>query len=107
MPLLSLTMAMSALFVIDIQKDLASIPGTKIPHSDRVVLAAEKAIAGVRGEIDRSRGDGQQPHWMIVFVQHEEDETQGALVRGTEPWGLVFEPREHDEHEMVVGKTTR
>ena len=42
-----------------------------------------------------------------MFVQHEEPPEEGALVRGSKPWELVFEPEAGNESEILVGKTTR
>ncbi|KAB5517470.1 Isochorismatase-like protein [Coniochaeta sp. 2T2.1] len=97
--------ARTALFVIDIQNDLATDPATRIPHASRIIDAAGKVLASTRRQLDGSRQDASRP--LIVFVQHEEDASSGALVRDTEPWKLVFEPREGDGDEILVGKRTR
>ena len=94
----------TALFVIDIQNDLATDPRTQIPHADRVKKATTQILAAARGVITRNQSD------IIVFVQHEETPESGPLVRGSEPWKLVFEPSEGglaDGREILVYKTTR
>jgi hypothetical protein len=35
---------------------------------------------------------GQEPLIEILFIQHEEDAASGNLVRGSEPWELVYSP---------------
>jgi nicotinamidase-related amidase len=100
-------MSRTALFVIDIQNDLATLPQTRIPHAQRIRDAGTQILAAARGYIDRhtAANAATPPLLAIVFVQHEEPPESGALVRGSEPWKLVFEPRD-DASEMLVGKTT-
>ncbi|KAM5352051.1 hypothetical protein ACJ41O_004774 [Fusarium nematophilum] len=93
----------SALFVVDIQHDLATDPKTKIPHAARIRNAGEKILGAARGIADAYRA----PSPLIVFVQHEETPESGPLVRGTEPWKLVFEPDTTNDREILVSKTTR
>lgn len=100
-------MSRSALFVIDIQRELAQDPKTRIPHAERLCSASEKILAAARGVIDSYRSKDQRSPSVIVFVQHEERPDEGTLVRGTEPWKLVFEPRQGVEEEVLVAKTTR
>jgi nicotinamidase-related amidase len=98
-----------ALFVIDIQNDLATDPATRIPHASRVRDAAGQVLVATRSQLDsarQSRQASQDQRPLIVFVQHSEDPSSGPLVRGTEPWELVFPPRGGDADEIVVGKTT-
>lgn len=101
------TMPRSALFVIDIQRELAYDPKTQIPHADRIRSAGEKILSAARGIIDQYRTAQKQSPSVIVFVQHEEKPDQGTLVRDTEPWRLVFEPRDGVQEERLVAKTTR
>lgn len=100
-------MSRSALFVIDIQRELAQDPKTRIPHAERVCSAGEKILAAAREIVDSYRVTGQQSPSIIVIVQHEEKPEEGTLVRGTEPWKLVFEPRDGVKEERLVSKTTR
>ncbi|KAM0416979.1 hypothetical protein ACHAPT_013003 [Fusarium lateritium] len=93
----------SALFVIDIQHDLVGDPKTEIPHAARIRDAGEVILSAAR---DISKTSGTQPP-LIVFVQHEEAPEDGSLIKGTEPWKLVFEPRMTDDREILVPKTTR
>ena len=95
----------TALFIIDIQKDLAANLKTQIPHAERVKKAATQILASARQVIakDTNKSD------IIVFVQHEETPESGPLVRGSEPWKLVFEPDEAGlalGREVLVYKTT-
>lgn len=100
-------MPRSALFVIDIQRELAQDLKTRIPHADRVCGAGEKILLTARNIIDSYRSKDQQSPSIIVFVQHEENAEEGTLVSGTEPWKLVFEPRDGVSEEILVAKTTR
>ncbi|KAL2694631.1 hypothetical protein Neosp_001216 [[Neocosmospora] mangrovei] len=93
----------SALFVIDIQHDLARDPKTEIPHAARIRDAGEVILSAARG-ISQT-GGAQSP--LIVFVQHEEPPEEGPLVKGSEPWKLVFEPQTNNSREILVSKTTR
>lgn len=98
--------ARTALFVIDIQGELARDPATQIPHAGRVVQAGQKILQAARRAIKNGRGntDSSIPS-IIVFVQHEE--TNGTLLRGSEAWQLVLPPQSGVETEMLVAKTTR
>lgn len=100
-------MPRSALFVIDIQRELAHDPKTRIPHAERVCSASERILSAARGIIDAYRCREQQSPSIIVVVQHEEEPAKGNLVRGTEPWRLMFEPRDGVQEEVLIAKKTR
>lgn len=100
-------MPRSALFVIDIQRELADDAKTQIPHADRICSAGEKILSAARGIVDQYRTAQKKSPSVIVFVQHEEKPDEGTLVRDTEPWRLVFEPRDNVQEERLVAKTTR
>lgn len=104
---LHFAMSRSALFVIDIQRELAQDPKTQIPHAERVCSAGDQILVEARRIIDSYRTEGQRSPSIIVFVQHEERPEDGTLLRDTEPWRLVFEPRQGVEEEVLVAKTTR
>ena len=89
----------TALFIIDIQNDLATDPKSKIPHADRIKAAGEEILSAARLQ--------QGAPQIIIFVQHEEQPEDGPLVRGSEPWKLVFEPREDAPRERRIPKWTR
>ncbi|RAH69761.1 Isochorismatase hydrolase [Aspergillus aculeatinus CBS 121060] len=95
-----------ALFVIDIQKELAVDPTTRVPHADRVIASAEGTLNAIRSVIDSCREKNQPSPWAIYFIQHEESSASGTLLRGSEPWELVFTPRVDVEEELVVAKKT-
>ena len=97
----------TALFVIDIQNDLATDPETRVPHSQRIRAAGEKILATARTILAAQDGKPGSPRSVIVFVQHEEQPGDGPLVRGTEPWELVFEPDGDAPGERRVHKWTR
>jgi hypothetical protein len=99
-------MPKTALFVIDIQHELARDPKTEIPHASRICDAGHLLLARARSAIDAKRGDGLPVDMSIVFVQHEENEANGTLVRGSSAWELIFQPRLGDGHEMLVAKST-
>lgn len=94
-------MGRTALFVIDIQNEMAGNAKTEIPTADRIREAGTKILETSRGLVAPS---GTQPA-LIVFVQHEEKPENGSLVRGTEPWKLVFNPNEGAKDEILVAKT--
>ncbi|KAK5653657.1 hypothetical protein OQA88_8687 [Cercophora sp. LCS_1] len=95
----------TALFVIDIQNDLITDPKTRIPAADRIREAGTRILSVARTVID-SRDPSTPSPLVLVFVQHEDLPGKGPLKKDTEPWGLVFEPRE-SEDEVLVHKTTR
>ncbi|KAJ9131734.1 hypothetical protein NKR23_g11594 [Pleurostoma richardsiae] len=97
----------SALFVIDIQNDLARDPNTQIPHAARVVAAGEQIVSAARAAIKSQHLWTEDSLSSILFVQHEEKPEEGPLVRGTAPWELVFQPQAGADNEMLVHKTTR
>lgn len=97
----------TALFIIDIQKDLAEIEKTKIPHAERVKSATAQILASARKILFSQPAKNND---VIVFVQHEETPDRGPLQRGSREWELVFEPSEEglgDGREILVGKNTR
>ncbi|KAK4113237.1 Isochorismatase hydrolase [Canariomyces notabilis] len=98
-------MATTALFIIDIQNDLATDPKTQIPYAERIREAGDKILSAARRIVD-SQQDAQ-PSPVLVFVQHEEKPEDGPLIRGSDAWGLVFEPRADCRSEMLVHKNTR
>ncbi|UNI23933.1 hypothetical protein JDV02_009722 [Purpureocillium takamizusanense] len=98
-------MPRTALFVIDIQKELADDPQTEIPHAARIRDAGDRILDAARN-LASSVPQGKQPA-LIVFVQHEERPEQGTLANGSEPWKLVFNPREGAKDEILVAKITR
>ncbi|KAK4233182.1 Isochorismatase-like protein [Achaetomium macrosporum] len=102
----------TALFVIDIQNDLTTDPKTRIPHADRIRAAGTKMLSVARELLEsnnHTHPDRSEvpPPALIVFVQHEENPKDGPLVRGSEPWKLVFEPRADAPYERLVAKRTR
>lgn len=96
----------TALFVIDIQNDLAADPATQIPHAERVKAVGDQILYAARTALEAQNAGPGIPN-MIVFVQHEEKPESGPLVRGSEPWKLVFEPRPDAKEERLVSKWTR
>lgn len=96
-------MSRSALFVIDIQGELAVDPKTRIPHVECIKpTAGDKILAAARAIIDSFRHKGAQSPSIIVFVYHE-DET---MMEGSDPWRLIFDPRDGVEEEILVAKST-
>lgn len=96
----------TALFVIDIQKAIASDPETEIPHAERVRSATADVLAAVARFVYQAPDDS---HDIIVYVQHEETPDRGTLQRGTSGWELVFNPKEeylNSGREMLVSKNT-
>ncbi|KAF4961472.1 hypothetical protein FGADI_222 [Fusarium gaditjirri] len=95
-----MSVPVSALFVIDIQKDLASDDKTEIPHAERIRDAGEQILKV-------ARGIAADPKPIIVFVQHEESPESGPLVKGSKPWELVFENDPNNTRELLVSKNQR
>ncbi|KAL2871691.1 cysteine hydrolase family protein [Aspergillus lucknowensis] len=94
-------MAETALFVIDIQAELVSIPDTAIPHAARIREAGERILTKARTQTS--------PKPLIVIVQHSEDpgSPNATLIAGSPAWELAFPPQGNEGDEMLVGKTTR
>lgn len=95
-----MTTPRTALFVIDIQKDLALDPKTQIPHAERIRHAGAEILSSFR-----SIRSNLKP--VIVFVQHEESPDRGPLVKGSDPWKLVFENDPSRTNERLVSKDQR
>lgn len=98
-----------ALFVIDIQNDNATDLETKIRNADRIRHAGSAILEASRQTLGAHRATkpSSPPPILIVFVQHEDLPGKGTLLRDTEAWKLVFEPRAGVEEEIHVHKTTR
>ncbi|KAK4642182.1 hypothetical protein QC761_507340 [Podospora bellae-mahoneyi] len=100
----------TAILVVDIQNSLATDSGTKIPHAARVCEAGTSILQVARQIRDtRVREHSLPPGFITVFVQHQESPEEGLLVFGTDPWGLVFKPRQGLENgeDFVVAKSVR
>ncbi|KIM96859.1 hypothetical protein OIDMADRAFT_58410 [Oidiodendron maius Zn] len=97
-------MTRTALFVIDIQGELAQDPKTEIPHAKRIREAGDAILTKAREAIDKARANGQHSDLEIVIVQHEEKPEEGTMIRGSKSWELVFAPREGDDTEILVSK---
>ncbi|KAM3467074.1 hypothetical protein BB8028_0001g08060 [Beauveria bassiana] len=104
-------MPRTALFVIDIQNELAGHPQTEVPGAARIRSAGSQILRISRALADAAAAtppEEQQNPALTVFVQHEESpESGGTLVRGAEPWKLVFPPREDAVDEILIAKTTQ
>ncbi|KAF5553577.1 KGD2-2-oxoglutarate dehydrogenase complex E2 component [Fusarium mexicanum] len=96
----TMSVPVSALFVIDIQKDLASDDKAEVPHAERIRDAGEQIL-------EVARGIAADPKPIILFVQHEESPESGSLVKGSKPWELVFENDPNNTRELLVSKVTR
>lgn len=92
----------SALFVIDVQNALATALATRIPYAERLKPVLTEVLRVARGL--PSKDSEEAP--IIVFVQHSQPPEDGALVRGTKPWDLVFGPEANNANEFVIHKTT-
>ncbi|KAH7393797.1 Isochorismatase-like protein [Phaeosphaeria sp. MPI-PUGE-AT-0046c] len=100
-------MARTALFVIDIQVELADNATTEIPHAERIRRAGTGILQKTRQVIDTASEHGRAQDLEIVFVQHEQVAENGPLVKGSKPWELVFKPRENNKWERLVSKDVR
>lgn len=98
--------ARTALFVIDIQSELASDPTTAIPHAARIRGAGSALLDRARAAIDESYPSSNLE---IIIVQHAEnpdDNPDATMIKGSKAWELVFPPRAACADERLVGKTT-
>lgn len=89
-----------ALFVIDTQAELVSIPSTAIPHAARIC-----EVGGVI--LDRARRV-PSTELEIIVVQHCEDasDPNATLIPGSKEWQLTLPPQDGAKNERVVRKTT-
>lgn len=97
----------TALFIIDIQNDLAQDPATEIPAAQRIRDSATTIIKRARSTIHAHVQRGEPSLLVLIFVQHEEAPEEGPLRRGSRPWELVFPPSPSSALERLVAKTTR
>src|SRR5579883_1888148 len=99
-------MTETALFVIDIQNDLAGCADTEIPDAQRIRDAAATLLKNSRSVIRDAVEKDKIPSITLAFVQHEESPDKGLLNKGTKPWELVFPPSATNACEQLVSKTT-
>ena len=97
-------MVRTALFVIDIQTELAEDSRTEIPHAARIRDVGTILLSKARTAIDNEITRGRDTNLSIIIVQHHDIPGNGSLVKGSKPWELVFKPR--DNTERIVEKTT-
>ncbi|KAF2502998.1 Isochorismatase hydrolase [Lophium mytilinum] len=100
-------MPRTALFVIDIQRDLALDSLTEIPAAARIRDAGASILAATRAKIDAAREQSKDSDFTVVFVQHEEKPEDGVMIKGSVPWELVFKPIEGATEERLVAKSVR
>ncbi|KAF2821295.1 Isochorismatase hydrolase [Ophiobolus disseminans] len=100
-------MARTALFVIDIQVELAQNAATEISHAERIRDGGTQILQSARQAIDSASEHERVPDLEIVFVQHEEVAEKGPLVKGSKAWKLVFKPRDDNRWERLVSKDVR
>lgn len=93
----------TALFIIDVQNALAYTPASRVPHAERLTTVLQEVLSTARS-LPAPKNSTETP--IIVFVQHSQPPEDGALVKGTEPWQLVFKPDQSNPNEMLVHKTT-
>ncbi|KAL3954598.1 hypothetical protein ACCO45_010161 [Purpureocillium lilacinum] len=82
-------MPRTALFVVDIQNELAGDPQTEIPHAARIRAAGDKILSAARN-LASSAPEGKQPA-LIVFRALE----------------TRVQPHDGAKDEILVAKTTR
>ncbi|KAF7618557.1 Isochorismatase-like protein [Aspergillus flavus] len=94
-------MPKTALFVVDTQAGLISIPDTAIPHSARIWEVGNKIL-------DRARNVAST-ELEIVIVQHSDDaeDPNASLLPGTKEWELSLPMKVGGNNERIVSKTTR
>jgi len=97
-------MPKTALFVIDIQDDLAGEGNPNAsPYAARVRAAGTEILKRARAAVDDAEKQKSASPLDLIFVQH--DDTEGPLIRGLDSWKLVFEPDKSRTTERLVSKT--
>ncbi|KAJ5618257.1 hypothetical protein N7528_006900 [Penicillium herquei] len=93
-------MPKKALFVIDTQAELVSIPSTAMPHAARICEVGTNILNRARTQPAKELD--------IIFVQHSDnpEDPNATLLRGKEAWKLALPPHDDAENERVVHKTT-
>jgi hypothetical protein len=92
-----------ALFVIDVQKYLIAGPDA-VPGALEVRQAIGDILESVR---QRNDSDESSRKTKIVFVQHDDKDSNDPLHKGKHTWELEFSPREDDNAELLVSKDVR
>jgi nicotinamidase-related amidase len=100
-------MPSQALFVIDVQHELARDSAARVPHADRVCHNVDAVVTKARRYVDETKDSGGASDLLIVVVQHTETPEEGTLVKGSKEWELVFPPRDDCQEEILVEKSTR
>ncbi|KAJ6014291.1 hypothetical protein N7540_008882 [Penicillium herquei] len=93
-------MPTKALFVIDTQAELVSIPSTAMPYGSRICEVGTTILNRARTRPAKELD--------IIMVQHSDNpkDPNATLIRGTEAWKLALPPLEDAENESIVHKTT-
>lgn len=91
-----------ALFVIDVQVDLAQDPATQIADATELRATLSTVLHHVRSV----NAGLQTPHVRLVFVQHNDRDADDALAMGKPGWQLVFAPLTADG-DWLVHKSDR
>ncbi len=96
----------TAVFVMDLQSAAVANLLSLIPHGDEVYQAAGVVVSAARSAATMQSKRNYVPPVVVVFVQHEETEIEGPLVRGSSDWMLTITPRDRPGREFVVNKST-
>ena len=95
----------TALFVIDVQVDLAQKADSEVPDAEAIREALSNLIKGVRDYNDTEKTNAAQKV-QLVFVQHNDLDPEDPLAKGKPTWELVFKPNEH-EGDWYISKDVR
>lgn len=95
----------SALFIIDVQVDIADQVDSEVPDASAIRETLDKLIKGVR-EHNHSRVSNDSEKVQLIFVQHNDRNPEDPLAKGKPTWELVFKPNEH-EGDWYVTKDVR
>lgn len=92
----------TALFIIDVQVDLADKADSEVPDAEAIREALNSLIKGVR---DYNQSVPSQKV-QLIFVQHNDRDPKDPLAKGKFTWELVFKPKV-EEGDWYISKDVR
>ncbi|MCO5565769.1 hypothetical protein L7F22_019444 [Adiantum nelumboides] len=94
----------TALFIIDVQVDLAEKADSEVPDAEAIREALNSLIKGVRDYNHNQSVTSQKVQ--LIFVQHNDRNPKDPLAKGKSTWELVFKPKE-EEGDWYISKDVR
>jgi len=91
----------TALVVVDVQEGIANLT-SGVPDADKITKAigAILLLARQHNEVNREREKAIE----ILFIQHDDKDSEDPLYRGKPTWNLVFPPRQGVKTERLISK---